>query len=444
MSLTNRIKYKLSYELAGKAALHLQRRKDEKAIGKAMAARDEKTLLAPTMYRTARMKELMSRHYLQGRFANGVKKVAWVTSGAPVEVLQALGYFMIYPENHAALCGARKLGAEMAEEAENAGYSRDLCSYGRADIGAMLSGKTPVGKLPKPDMLLCCTNICQTVLYWYRVLADHFGVPLVVIDTPFLYDKVQQHQLDYVKRQIEEDLIPVAERVMGTKLEWSKLLEVAKNSKDASELWLEILNRAQHKPSPITAFDGFINMGPIVDLRGEKVTVEFYRELLAEVDGRIAKGIWAIRNETKRILWDNLPIWFKLGWLSKTLAERGVNIVCSDYTYAWGELAPMMDVTQPIETAARVYIHPILNRSTGDKLQHMKNMAQNFSLDGVILHSDRSCKPYSLGQIDQRDRLSREDGLASLLLEADHNDPRSFSQEQAGARIEAFMEMMGV
>ncbi|MDH3819265.1 MAG: 2-hydroxyacyl-CoA dehydratase family protein, partial [Myxococcales bacterium] len=83
-----------------------------------------------------------------------------------------------------------------------------------------------------------------------------------------------------------------------------------------------------------------------------------------------------------------------------------------------------------------------LNRSTGHKLDTMKRIANEFELDGVILHSDRSCKPYSLGQIDQRDRLVKTLGVPALLLEADHNDPRDYSDEQGSTRLEAFVEMM--
>ncbi len=70
-------------------------------------------------------------------------------------------------------------------------------------------------------------------------------------------------------------------------------------------------------------------------------------------------------------------------------------------------------------------------------------MIDDYHLDGVILHSDRSCKPYSIGQIDQRDRLARDHGVPALLLEADHNDPRSFSEEQVSNRLDAFIEMLG-
>jgi bcr-type benzoyl-CoA reductase subunit B len=440
MNLPAQLSYAVGYGLVGKAALWRQRRKDERAI-LARMRQPSGQLLAPPLLSSARMKELMSRHYLQARYATGVRKVAWVTSGAPVEILQALGFLLIYPENHAALCGARRRAVDMCVEAEHAGYSRDLCSYARTDIGTVISGKAPITKIPKPDLLLCCTNICQTVLYWYRVLAHHFKVPLIVIDTPFLFEEAQAHQIDFVKQQLEE-AIPVAEQVAGRTLSFPALKDVVHAGKRASELWLEVLNRAQHRPAPITAFDGFTNMGPIVDLRGEPETIRFYETLLAEVDRRIETGVGAVANERMRVLWDNLPIWYRMGWLSNLLAQRGVSIVASDYTYAWGELAPMMDPDRPIESAARVYLHPILNRSTGNKLHSMRRMAKDFQCDGVILHSDRSCKPYSLGQIAQRDWLANEVGVPAFLLEADHSDSRAFSEEQAGNRLEAFIELM--
>ncbi|MBU1865351.1 MAG: 2-hydroxyacyl-CoA dehydratase family protein [Actinobacteria bacterium] len=432
--------YLFGYQLAGRAGLRLQRWRSE--WRHARTAPDPDRALNPPLRSTIRMREMMSLHYLEGRHVAGVRPVAWVTSGAPTEILKSMGYFLVYPENHAALCGARRHAEGLAVAAESAGYSRDICSYARTDLGSVLSGTTPVGSLPPPDLLLCSTNICQTVLYWYRVLADHFGCPLVLVDTPFLYeDEAAPHQVDFVRRQLEE-IVPIAERVARREFSEEELGRVIGRAKRASDLWLEILNRARHRPAPMTAFDGFINLGPIVDLRGDRQTVEFYEGMLAELDERIDRGIGAVRHERYRVLWDNLPIWYRIGPFSRWLAERGVNIVASTYTHAWGELAEMMDADRPFEAMARVYLHPILNRSTGHKLAAMRRMVEDFEIDGVILHSDRSCKPYSLGQIDQRDRLVNQVGIPALLLEADHNDPRSFAEEQAMVRMEAFVEMM--
>ncbi len=430
----------IAYDLVGRNVLRVQRLRDERAMGSYVPPADSPMNAPPRSL--ANVKELMSANYLKARYSPGVHKVAWVTSGAPVEVLQALGYVLIYPENHAALCGARKMGADLCQAAEDEGYSKDLCSYVRTDLGSIATGNTPVGKLPPPELLVCCTNICQTVKYWYEVLAEHFDVPLVVIDTPFLYDNAQDHQVDYVRRQLEEELVPNAERVAGRILTDKALRVTTNEAQAASRLWCEILNRSQAHPAPMTAFDGFLLMGPIVAMRGQPATTAYYRKVLAELDDRIAAGVGAIKDERHRVLWDNLPIWYRISRLSKLLAALGVNVVASTYTYAWAELAEMFDPSDPMGSAARTYLHPILNQSTAHKLAGMRRMIDEFDLDGVILHSDRSCKPYSLGQMDQRDLIVAETGVPAMLLEADHNDARVWADEQTTARLEAFVEMM--
>ncbi len=436
MSWLGTASYHLNVSLVGNAFLRWERMRLQRKL-----ALWEHEHLNPPLGTSPRLKELISRHYLKGRYADGHGPVAWVTSGAPVEFLVALGFYVMYPENHAAVCGIRRKVEEIAGAAEEAGYSQDLCSYARTDIGAVLSGNTPVGRLPRPDILVCCTNICQTVLLWYRVLAHHFGCPLVLIDTPFIYDEASDHALAYVLRQVEA-AVEVAEGIAGRSLSERRLDEVTRLSLDAVELWAEVMATGQHSPAPITAFDEFIHMAPIVEMRGEAYTVDYYAALLAELKQRQVDGVGALKVERKRVLWDNLPIWHRLRWLSDKLAERGIALVASTYTNAWGELAGLIDPDRPMESAARVHMHVILNRGTGHKLATIRQMASDFQVDGVILHSDRSCKPYSIGQIDQRERLGTVAELPALLLEADHSDPRSFSEEQVTNRLEAFAEVL--
>ena len=90
----------------------------------------------PPLEASRKLKDLMSLHYLQGRYADGAVPVAWVTSGFPVEFLRPFDFHVVYPENHGALCGARRMAPELAAVAEREGYSRDLCAYARADIGS--------------------------------------------------------------------------------------------------------------------------------------------------------------------------------------------------------------------------------------------------------------------------------------------------------------------
>jgi benzoyl-CoA reductase/2-hydroxyglutaryl-CoA dehydratase subunit BcrC/BadD/HgdB len=70
----------------------------------------------------------------------------------------------------------------------------------------------------------------------------------------------------------------------------------------------------------------------------------------------------------------------------------------------------------------------------------MRSLIEDFHADGVVLHSDRSCKPYSVGQYDLKDAFQRELGVKVAVIEADHADPRQFADEQIETRLQAFME----
>ena len=82
-----------------------------------------------------KMKEIMTQYYLDALSAAQTgKKVAWITSGGPVEPLIVMDVIPVYPENYGAMIGSAKMGVELCEKAETMGYSSDLCSYARADI----------------------------------------------------------------------------------------------------------------------------------------------------------------------------------------------------------------------------------------------------------------------------------------------------------------------
>ena len=107
---------------------------------------------------------------------------------------------------------------------------------------------------------------------------------------------------------------------------------------------------------------------------------------------------------------------------------------------AVAEAGRRIDSDDIFGSAARAYTYVILNEDLGRRLALMKRLATEYQVDGALLHSDRSCKPYSIGQVDLKDRLGAELGIKALLLEADHNDQRAYSTEQGATRLQAFME----
>jgi len=71
-------------------------------------------------------------------------------------------------------------------------------------------------------------------------------------------------------------------------------------------------------------------------------------------------------------------------------------------------------------------------------------MITDYQIDGLVIHSDRSCKPYSVGQYDMKQLLAEELGVKAVVIEADMTDSRAYSEEQARTRLEAFFEALEV
>ena len=173
-----------------------------------------------------KMKEIMTAYYIDAKTAEQTgKKVAWITSGGPVEPLIVMDVIPVYPENHGAMIGASKMGVQLCEKAEEMGYSNDLCSYARSDIACAPLNGGPIGGLPKPDMLICCNNICGTVLKWYEVQARYFDVPLFILDTPFCHTEHSVEAQRYVRRQIDE-YITFLETHCDRKFDYDRMVEV--------------------------------------------------------------------------------------------------------------------------------------------------------------------------------------------------------------------------
>ncbi|MBU0465918.1 MAG: 2-hydroxyacyl-CoA dehydratase family protein, partial [Proteobacteria bacterium] len=70
------------------------------------------------------------------------------------------------------------------------------------------------------------------------------------------------------------------------------------------------------------------------------------------------------------------------------------------------------------------------------------DMIKFYDADGLVMHSNRSCKPYSFGQMDIMRIVREKTNIPVLMIEADMVDPRAFSQSQVETRIDAFMEII--
>ena len=90
------------------------------------------------------------------------------------------------------------------------------------------------------------------------------------------------------------------------------------------------------------------------------------------------------------------------------------------------------------EGYSRIY----LNIGVDAMADSVMAMIDKYQADGLVMHSNRSCKPYSLGQYDIQRIVREKKGLPTLMIEADMVDERLFAEGPTATRIDAFMEML--
>jgi benzoyl-CoA reductase/2-hydroxyglutaryl-CoA dehydratase subunit BcrC/BadD/HgdB len=394
----------------------------------------------PRLQSLKEINRVMTRYYIQRKAMARVKPLAYVTSGAPVEILEAMGILTLYPENYGALCGATWASVGLCEVAEGIGYPADLCSYARGHVGAVMSPKdAPLKGLPRPDVLICCTNICGTVQKWYEALAELYDVPLFLLDVPFQRQTPPEpHVTAYVADQMRE-LVDWLESHTGRRLKEKKFHSVLALSRQAIVLWQEVLSFGKHRPSPINAPDLFVAMVPIVSLRGTRQAIDVYRRFKAELEERVAQSVGAVPGELYRLLWDNIAIWYRLYRFFRPFMDAGACFVADTYTNAW---TVELDADEPFTGLARAYTGVFINIGLPARLETITGLARRFEADGMVMHANRSCKPFSITQSDVRDVLREELGLPVLILDADMCDSRLYNEGAIRERVAAFLEML--
>lgn len=384
------------------------------------------------------LQQIMFQNMLMGHQASEENRLAWVTSGFPVEIPVAMDVGVSYPEQYGAIVGSQKVGPEVCGYAEDIGYSQELCSYARASIGSVENpDNSPMEGLPKPQALLAGNNICGTVLRWYDAISEQTGAPVFLFDTPPIEDEQPDHHKEYVRRGIER-LVAFLGTTFNKTLTDERMQEVADLSSKALGLWTKSLTACKTSPSPLNCADRFLAMGPVVSMRGTELIIDFYQSLLDEVEMRVKEGLGAIRDEKIRLLWDNIPPWHSIFKFFNGLAKRGVVFPADTYTHAWSGKIEGDDL---FGSVVSIYSNVYLNKGLNAKIDKMCKMIKDYNLDGFVMFSVRSCKRYSLGQLVSKEIVAERTGVPGVVIEGDMVDSRVYNEAQIQTRVDALLEM---
>ena len=379
--------------------------------------------------------------------------VCWSASVAPPEFCVTMDIAMVYPETHAAGIGARKGSLTMLEVADRKGYNVDICSYARVNMGYMelmkqqaLTGEvpeelkdSPAAKVPLPDLVITCNNICNTLLKWYENLAKELNIPCIIIDVPFNHTMpIPQYSKDYIAGQFDE-AIRQLEEITGKKFDYDKFLEVQKQTQRSVKEWNRVAKLSSYKPSPLNCFDLFNYMALIVCARSLYYAEHTFKTFADELEYNLANEIYAFKGaEKKRITWEGIAVWPYLGHTFKSLKALGSIMTGSAYPGLWNLEYTPGDMSSMAEAYTRIYINTCLE----NKAKVLQDIVEGGKCDGVVYHLNRSCKLMSFLNVETAEIIEERTKTPYVSFDGDQTDPRNFAPAQFDTRVQALSEMM--
>ncbi len=405
-----------------------------------------------------KQKQMLADHFMElSQVRETKKKVVYTfVPGNLTELIYAFDMLPVYPEINALQSGMRKKSGEYIREAEEYGFSEDVCSYVKCDVGMMLQGNIgPTGQqLPPPDILLLSYTGCFVFMKWFENLKYLYPeAEIAMLHIPYQEaGKIEPSAIQYIKDQLENEVIPVFERVSGKKLDHNSLASKMHLSSKAEDLLVDVFQSASHKPSPIDAyFGGVYYIGPIFTaFRGSQACVDYYRELLNEVEYRVANNLGPItpdghvKEEKFRLVVEGPPNWTHFRNFWKIFYDMGAVFVASSYTKVGGlyDEGFRHSPVDPLKSLAEYCLGCYTNRNLPQRVNILEDWITRYHADGFLVNSIKSCNSFSAGQLVIMRELEKRLEIPVGFIETDLVDPRYYSFSNIKNRLDSFFQML--
>ncbi|RME48547.1 MAG: hypothetical protein D6791_02950 [Chloroflexi bacterium] len=374
--------------------------------------------------------------------------------GSMAEILRAFDLHTVFPEINSLQTAVRRVADEYLNEAEDYGYSPDICGYVKADVAVQLrQGEHPMGRIPKPSLAVL-TNACNTYIKWAEIWERFYHIPVFTLDVPgsrtvngqsWPGDPDFERDRRYVEYQLRE-LIALCEEVTGKKFDIDKLREIMAHANEMSVGWQRVLELNQSIPALFNALtEGTIYLGVANALRGTREGSTYFQDLVQEMEYKAAHGIGTLPEEKYRLIFVGVPCYPIFRRFYELFAEWGGVFVNS--TYLWfasggTNLGYEYDLERPLESLAEGVLISV--RHAMDSMffqdQVLVDMIDSYHVDGIVYHPIKSCRTVSTGLADNRRAVIERSDVLTLYIESDMMDKRVVSEAQLKNRIDAFFE----
>jgi benzoyl-CoA reductase subunit B len=374
--------------------------------------------------------------------------------GSLAELLRVFDLPVVFPEINSLQTAVRRVAHEYLNQAEDQGYSPDICGYVKADVAAQARGGVlPMGRIPKPAIAVY-TNACNTYIKWAEIWERMYKIPTVTIDVPgtrgdglqtWPGDPDYETDRRYVLAQLRE-LIPELERVSGVRFDVDRLREALGHANTMGRAWRRVLELNASRPALFNALtDGTIYLGVANGFRGTAAGAAYFSDLVEEMEYKAARGIGTPTAERYRLLFVGVPCYPIFRRFGELFSELGGTFVGSTYLHfasGGASLDFTYDLDRPLESLADGLLVGVREAMDNMFFQTgiLLGMIDALGADGIVYHPIKSCRTVSTGLADSRRALLAARDVPSLFIESDMMDRRVVSEAQLKNRIDAFFE----
>ena len=292
-------------------------------------------------------------------------------------------------------------------------------------------------QMPMPDFVLCCNNICNCMTKWYENIARMHNIPLVMVDIPYNNTvEVDDAYVAYIRGQFD-DAIKQLEKISGRKFDEKKFEDACAHANRTAKAWLKVCDYLQYKPAPYSGFDLFNHKADVVTARGRREAAEAFELLATEMEEHIKSGTTTTPfPEQFRVMFEGIPCWPKLPALFKPLKANGVNVTAVVYAPAFGF------VYNNLDEMVRAYCKAPNSVCIEQGVDWREGICRDNKVDGVLVHYNRSCKPWSGYMAEMQRRFTKDLGVPTAGFDGDQADPRNFNAAQYETRVQGLVEAM--
>ena len=349
----------------------------------------------------------------------------------PLELPAAFGIEVYCPESAAAAAALSGTGEDLCRSGEALGYSGDLCSYVR--MGMALAEGQGAGRLPRPDLLLCCDNICAGMVPWYQAMARTLGVPLFLFNIPYQQaEPPSPEQLRYLREQFDAIACGL-EALTGIPWDPARFEQACRQANRSVQAWQAVLDAAQRRPSPLDSLEIFNFMPQMVTGRCAPETERRLTALLQELEARPAAPA---RTGDFRIFWEGSPCWPAERQIAAQLRRRHIQVVADT-------LSPSLCFRYSgLDGLLQAYCGTINGVSLEEGVRMRAALCRAFGVEGVLVHYNRSCRPWCGALQEVERRLRRELNVPVVAFEGDQAEPNAFLPAQFETRLDALADLM--